>query len=179
MGYFDGLANSAFKKDAEGRDLFYPNGIFGKGRVLPDAETAAMLRAKLVNFYKLMMLGGIPLMVVLVNIPGGIPVVIVVGVAIGIGSWIYFRRLTRPFPTTDERMTYAEANRSAARGHSYVGLIVLSVIGFLFVVAGVFLILVGDSEAQWIGIGSVVFFGACLFAFLKMIASKRRQAKSS
>src|SRR3954470_22575522 len=98
MGYFDGLANSAFKKDGQGRDLFFPNGILGKGRILPDAETAAKLRHKVVQFYKLFMFGGLPAIVVLVNVPGGIPILAVVGVVATIGTWIFFRSLARDLP---------------------------------------------------------------------------------
>jgi hypothetical protein len=35
MGYFDGLTAAAFKKDTQGRDLFFIWGKFGKGRVVP------------------------------------------------------------------------------------------------------------------------------------------------
>ena len=177
MGYFDGLANSSFKKDAEGRDLFFPHGMMGKGRVLPDAETADALRAKIVNFYKLLMFGGIPLMVVLVNLPGGIPLVVAIGVLFCIGSWFYLRHLTSDYPISDERITYAEAQRSAARGHSYIGLVVLSVISLLFVAGGVFILLVGDADSRLVGLLCTVFFGACFCVFLWMIVSKRRQAQ--
>ena len=34
MGYFDGLTAGSFKKDAEGRELFFFWGKFGKGRVI-------------------------------------------------------------------------------------------------------------------------------------------------
>lgn len=39
MGYFEGLTNGNFKKDRDGNTIFFPWGILGKGRVLPDEQT--------------------------------------------------------------------------------------------------------------------------------------------
>jgi hypothetical protein len=177
VGYFDGLANSAFKKDAEGRELFFPYGILGKGRVLPDAETAAAVRGKVVNFYKLVMFAGIPLAIVLVNLPGGgVLAAVAIGVVACIGTWLYFRRLTAGLAISAERLTYAEAQRSAAQGHSYLGLILLSILCLVFVIGGLFLLAVDDTEVRLIAIACIVLFGACLCVFLWMIAAKRRRA---
>lgn len=175
MGYFDGLAYSSFKKDAEGRELFFPYGILGKGRILADAETAATLRAKVVNFYKLLMFAGIPLMVVLVNLPGGVTAVVIVGVVACIGSWLYFRSLIAGLAISNERLGYAEAQRNAARGHSYLGLATLSVLSLVFVIGGVFLLAVDQAKDRLVAIACIVLFGACLCVFLWMIAAKRRQ----
>lgn len=174
MGYFDGLANGGFKKDAAGRDVFYVAGIFSKGRILPDAEAAAALRARLVRFYKLLMFGGIPLMIVLVNLPGGIPLVLALGVIGSIGSWLYFRHLVRDLPVSEERLSYREAQRNAARGHSYLGLAVLAVISLLFVAGGALLLAADEAEVRWVGLGSVVLFGFCLVVFVSMIVMKMR-----
>jgi hypothetical protein len=36
MGYFDVLASGIIRKDERGRTVFYPWGVLGKGRLLPD-----------------------------------------------------------------------------------------------------------------------------------------------
>ncbi len=60
MGYFDRLADNAFKDGPKGEVLFYANGAISKGRVVPDNET----RAKLFKFqkrnYKIAFFFGIP-----------------------------------------------------------------------------------------------------------------------
>ena len=38
MGYFDGQASALFKRDESGGTVFYPWGVLGKGRLLPDEE---------------------------------------------------------------------------------------------------------------------------------------------
>ena len=39
MGYFDDMANEAFKKDASGNAVYYPWGPFGSGFVIKSEET--------------------------------------------------------------------------------------------------------------------------------------------
>ena len=39
MGYFDQLAEAAFKTSDDGEIIYYPNGVLTKGRVIPDQET--------------------------------------------------------------------------------------------------------------------------------------------
>ena len=178
MGYFDGLANSSFKKDAEGRDLFFPHGMLGKGRILPDAETAAALRGQIVNFYKLLMFGGIPLMVVAIGLPGGKTVVLIAAVILCFGAWLWLRQLSKDYPIADERLTYGEAQRNAARGHSYIGLILLSVVSWLFVVGGFLLLAVDDTEVRLVAVACIILFGAALCLFVWMIVAKKRQSQN-
>jgi hypothetical protein len=177
MGYFDGLTNSAFKQDAEGREIFYPHGMLGKGRVLPDAQTAAELRAKLVTFCKALMFGGIPLIAVAIGLPGGKQVVLIAGAVVCIATWFWLRHLTKDYPIAGERLGYMEAQRNAARGHSTLGLILLSVISWLFVVGGIVLLMLDDTEVRIIGGATVILFGACLCLFVWMIVAKRRQSQ--
>ena len=44
MKLFYEITNVSFKKDLSGRSVWYPWGIFGKGRVLPDKETEDRIR---------------------------------------------------------------------------------------------------------------------------------------
>lgn len=58
MGYFNSIADAAFKENPEGEGwLYYPNGIISKGRIVPDVET----RIKLHNFQKRLYMFGISL----------------------------------------------------------------------------------------------------------------------
>ncbi len=44
MGYFDAAMNRNFKKDGSGRTVYFPNSVFGRGRVLADADAEQKLR---------------------------------------------------------------------------------------------------------------------------------------
>ena len=52
MGYFDGLTDGIFKTDSEGRFLFYPWGVLGKGYVLPDDSKKQEVRQFVSLWYK-------------------------------------------------------------------------------------------------------------------------------
>src|SRR5260221_1103146 len=57
MGFFDNLAETAFKKTPDGSDIYYPNGVIGKGRIVRDSTR----RQKLFNHHKRICKYGIPL----------------------------------------------------------------------------------------------------------------------
>jgi len=60
-GYFNNLANSAFKDNPNGEGwLYYPNGILSKGRIVLDIK----YKEKLFNFQKYIYMLGIPLGVI-------------------------------------------------------------------------------------------------------------------
>lgn len=48
MGYFETLADNAFKEASDGTLLYYPNGVMSTARVVPDEET----KEKLFKFQK-------------------------------------------------------------------------------------------------------------------------------
>jgi hypothetical protein len=124
MSYFGELAGLNFKKDAEGRDLLYPFGIFGKGRILPDSETATRLRHNAALVLELTMfvimaciawsfiaMNGFQLPIIYVASPW---VGLLAGsVMVSIGMWIYYFTITRGMAVSDERLTFAERYRAA------------------------------------------------------------------
>jgi hypothetical protein len=69
MGYFDGLTDAVFKIDREGKLLFYPWGVLGRGYVLPNDSKKQQVRKFLSLWYK-------------VSPP------VIIGVGVGIG-WIF------------------------------------------------------------------------------------------
>lgn len=58
MDYFDGLTDTKFKTDTQGRLLFYPWGILGKGSFLPDESKKQQIR-RFVRLYYIMFLPAI------------------------------------------------------------------------------------------------------------------------
>jgi hypothetical protein len=119
-GYFGELAGVNFKKNAEGRDLFFPFGIWGKGRILPDSETATHLRRNAALVSELTMsaimvgvlvwpfiaINGFQLPIVYVAYP--LAALIAGSVMVSIGMWFYNFRFTRSMPVSDDRLTFAE-----------------------------------------------------------------------
>ena len=123
-GYFGELAGVNFQKDAEGRDLFYPFGMLGKGRILPDPETATRLRANAALVLELTMfaslacfawtfiaINGFQHPFVYIAYPW---VALFVGSAIvSIGMWFYYFKITRLMVASGQRLTPLPGDTSA------------------------------------------------------------------
>src|SRR2546423_6289468 len=103
MGYFDGLASGSLKKDGEGRTVFYPFGVLGKGRVLPDEAAEQRVRAFLVRYYKvsLLVIIGVGALVNWAWSVALVPIFI---------AWFYFgsRSLVAGYPHSDSKLTLRE-----------------------------------------------------------------------
>jgi hypothetical protein len=178
MGYFDGLTNASFRKDGQGRDVFYPYGIYGRGRIVPDAEAAARLRESIKRLYILFM-AALPLLIVIVRLAdislAYLLLLILAGIAIVTG---YVRRMTRGLPYSDERLTYRESVQNSLRGHSKHGLVLLAIVSAVFVVLGVFILSLDPAANLWLALALILFFGLCLAVFLVMVILKSRQERA-
>lgn len=168
MGYFDGLADASFKQDSNGNSVFYPWGVLGKGRVLPDAETHATLRTFIKRYY----------MVTL-------PVIIVLSVlrlwwlllpaAIGLLAWFLLttRSLLRNCPVSEEKLTLKEGYSNSAASHNKPTLWALLVVSLLMSLGGVLLLITGKAL---IGVALIGLFGLCSGVFVYMLRVKYAKA---
>ena len=169
MGYFDGLAAAPFKKDKDGNTVFYPHGIFGRGRVIADPVRAEELRKFLRTWYQVMM--------VVVIVPCAIRAWILLLIAMPpLALWWYIRSrsLLAGCPYSEDRLNVGESARNSAAGHSRSTLWLLLAGSALFVVGGVAIAATAKSGQDLaVGLGSAVFFGACGAVFVYMLKVKR------
>jgi hypothetical protein len=173
MGYFDGLTASAFKKDAQGRDLFFIWGKFGRGRVVPSAADAASVRGYLKSYYLCVLLGIVP-MLMLAGKAGEPRWFLAIGafMALAVAGLVPLFLRTRHWPAADERLTYREVMSASAAAHGSVSLWLLVAISAVFVIGGLFILLATD--ATLVGLMCVVFFGGCLGVFVWMLVVRER-----
>jgi hypothetical protein len=165
MGYFDGLTEAAFNMDPQGRDLFYPWGVRGKGYVLPDARSKQRVRSFLKLYY---MISLSSIMAVTVTL-GSVYAFALVPVLM---LWyvLTVRPLLHGLEVTQERRSVAESHARSAKAHNLGTLWTMLVGSVLFVPVGVWI----TSEGQWlIGLSSVFFFGRCGIVLASMIKSRR------
>ena len=157
MGYFDGLIEGSFKTAADGQRLFYPWGVWGKGRVLDDPRTEQRIR----RFLKVYYMVSLPLVIIsVITVQSSgfyyayvlIPVVLLV-YGVGILS------LTRRLLATRERLRWTESLANSGRAHSGAMLCFLFIVSVLFVIGGIWMIL--DRQEVGMGLLSILFFGAC------------------
>ena len=173
MGYFDGLTAAAFKKDSQGRDLFFIWGKFGKGRVVPTEADSASVRSYLKNYYICVIVGIVP-MVMLSGKAFEPRWFLAIGIfmVLALAALVPLFLRTRHWAVADERLTYREAMSASAAAHGAVSLWLLAALSAVFVAAGLFLLLA--TEATLIGLLCVVFFGGCLGVFVWMLVMRRR-----
>lgn len=167
MGYFDGLADASFKKDSNGKDVFYAWGVLGKGRVLPDEATKAKLRKFVIRYYQIML----PIAILLGIFRLWLPALLVL-TALTLGFYFYVNQLTKNCPICTEKLTLKESYRNSANSHNTLMLWLMLVASLLFVVGGMWMFIKGRL---FLGLGSVVFFGLCSAAFILMIKVKRNK----
>lgn len=170
MNYFESIADSYFKKSNEGKDVFYPWGVLGKGYIIPTEEKAIELRK---SFKK----GGIIslLFVYFTLYMGkafGLPVAAGFLILYTFVYYIYVQTITRHMEKTSERLTLMESYFNMSRSLSWLNLILLTSGCLMFVVAGTWIMV--QNKGFWIGLSSVVFFGFGLGVFIFQIYQKRK-----
>lgn len=167
MGYFDGLTDAAFKRDASGNTLFYPWGIWGSGFIVDSEGKKNQIR----GFYKKMY------MVML-------PAIIIIQMAVGFWLnlvlfpiycvWYYFtaKKITQGLRKTEIKLKTSEAYKNSAKSHNLPTLIFLELISLGFVAIGIWILQAGKDS--FIAYASMGFFGLCAMVIGYMIVAKIR-----
>lgn len=165
MGYFDGLTDASFKKDAQGSDLFFPWGIFGSGYVIESELQKNQIRNFIKNTY-IMTFSVLAIIQVFV------------------GSWLnlvllpiyyiwYYRaidKMTQNLQRSNEKLTSSESYKNSARSHNLRTLILCELGSLGFIAIGLWLIKSGKELL--IGYASLGFFGFCAVVIAYMIFAK-------
>jgi hypothetical protein len=162
MGHFKAINASYFKIAQDGRKLFYPWGIMGRGFVIPTQEHFERLQRQL-ETYTLVMLVIVGSVVVLdVLWAFAVAAVFIIFYL----AWMPY--LLRGLQPSDERLSMRESMATQARMHSAAGLWLMLCGSLLFVAIGGVLLVV-DPDEWIIGLLSVGFFGLCAAVFVRML----------
>lgn len=156
MGYFDGLTAALFQKDTQGQTLFFPHGMLGRGRVLPNSATEQRVRQFVRRYYQIAM----PAVIGSAVLFRSLWVLALAPVLIAGFRW-RLRPLLADCPYSPERGRWLVALTATARGHGRVTLSVLLIGALAFVALGLWQVDTAASAHQflidWTGVG---FFGA-------------------
>jgi hypothetical protein len=172
MGYFDGLVDASFKKDSQGKDLFFPWGVLAKGYVLETAEKKNQIRKVLKNTYMFMF----PI-IILVQVVFGVKLNLILLVIFMAWFLWWIGNVTKGLAKSTETMKMSEAYKNSAKSHNLWILVLLELTSFMFVAVSVFILIYGN--APLIGWTGIIFFGLCTAAIGYMIASKISSKKVS
>ena len=166
MGYFDGLTDASFKTGEDGRMLFYPYGVIGKGYVLTSDEHYQKAR----RFMKWTYIIALPPAFLIPMLAGwrwSVPLLVV----FMIGFSLAVRSVTKDAGSTAEKLTLAESIRNSARSHNLAVLMLLETFSVLFVLAGIFMMTQGE---KLIGVLAIALFGFAACSIGYMILTRMR-----
>ena len=170
MGYFDALTSGYFKTAPDGRKLFFPWGVLGRGYTIDSEQDYERLRrqVKAYTIVSLVLIVGVTALQAYVG-------AVVIG-ALLIAFYLgWMRYLLRGLQASDERLSLQDSMTSQARAHSATGLWLLQIGALVFVALGI-LILVVDPDNWLTAFGSIVFFGLCAGFAARLLVLRRRAA---
>lgn len=167
MGYFDGLTDAAFKTDEQGRKVFYPWGVLGKGYVTRDEDHYQNLRSKIKWGYII----SLPA-IIIGQVAYGWQLAVLFAVVYTVWYLVMLKLWLSGLEISNEKITVAEARRNSARSHSRGMLIFLTFVSIVFVLLG---LLVAAMGKVWLGLFTVVFFGFCGWTIFQMLREKAKQ----
>jgi hypothetical protein len=171
MGYFDGQASALFKRDESGGTVFYPWGVLGKGRLLPDEEA----EKRVFRFVKLYFQISLVLVIGLGFFHWWYPAALLP--ILWIWYYLQCKALVSTYLVSQSKLTIKQANTGAAAGF---GKPVLSALfgGSASLVAAALWMTVSSQafDQRAIGFLGVLFFGACAIkaAYMLKVVSEGR-----
>ena len=166
MGYFDGLASGVIKKDQQGRGVYYPWGIIGKGYIMPDEASETKIKKLLILTYQLFFV----LIFVHLFLFKHIIITTIFGVSLIVWFLIKSRQITAGCEISSEKLTLREAYTNSAQKHNLLILWFLLIISLVFTLFGLLALLVGKVG---FGLFLTLMFGATSYAIAYMIKVKK------
>jgi len=170
MGYFEGLTSSSFKTTADGRRLFFPWGVLGRGYAIDSEERYERLR-KQVKAYIVVSL----LLVIAAPAFFRADNLMVPFALAGVSVAFYVAWMCVLLPrlgTTDEALSLRESMSSQARAHGPVILWLLTIASLVFVAGGI-LMLIAEPHSWLVALAAILFFGFCAAVSIRMLVLRR------
>ena len=168
MGYFDALTSGAFKTTQDGRRLFFPWGVLGRGYVLASEQDYDRLHRQIKIYIIVALALVIGTMTLQVYAAAAVTALLIAGYA----AWA--RHTVRGLNPSDETLSLDESMTSQAITHHAAFLWAAVVVSLLFVVAGI-VMLVLDPE-EWLTTGAaIIFFGLCALSISRMLVLRYRR----
>jgi hypothetical protein len=170
MGYFDGLTSGSFKTTQDGRRLFFPWGVLGRGYSLASEQDYRRLRQQVKGY----MIVSLVLIIASGSFEGYVVSVGVVALLMTLYlAWMWY--LLPRLKVSGERMSLQESMTAQAHAHDVVVLWLLEIVAFAFVGCGIFIFVV-DSSHWLVALTSTIFFGLCAAKITRMLVLRRRTA---
>lgn len=167
MSYFDGLTDGIFKTDTQGRKVFYPWGVLGKGYVTRDEAHYESLRSKIKYTYIIML----PAIIIGQSVFGW-KVTMAFAVVYTLWYIVMLKLWVAGLEVSGEKLTISESRKNSAKSHSRGALIFFVIVSVFFVLLGLLVALAGKV---WLGLLTSGFFGLCGLMIFQMLRDKAKQ----
>ena len=170
-----GLFLQHFKKDTDGNIVYFPWGVLGRGRVIPDQDT----RTKIELFLCIFCILSIPPPFICMIFLGKKCLLIILPI-LGFCYYSGMQFVLSGCPYSKENLTLKESYAIRSSHCTYFTLSVLLVMSFLFFLFGVFMLGVyfivpsSNGSGMWIpGLAMVITFGASTFFYRYLLKLKK------
>ncbi len=168
MGFFDALTRGTFKTGQDGRKLFFPWGVLGRGYIIDNEQDYQRLRWQI----KAYMIVSLVLIIGVGSFVSNLVSVAITGLLIGFYLiWMLF--LLGHLNRSNEKMSLRESTAFQAQAHSLVVLWLLEMSAISLVGVGIVLVVI-DPDDRLVGLASLVFFGLCTAKITYMLAVRYR-----
>jgi hypothetical protein len=173
MGYFDALARYSLTTAPDGRRLFFPWGVMGRGYVIGSELDYERLRRQtkisLIVAFALVFIS--PLAISKLALPRYLFGFMVAAEAVAMGAWMQY--LLRGLASPAERLSRQESVTLQARGRSPASLRWPMIGSIAFVALGVILLAI-DPAANWLlATVTIIFFGLCAVVSMFMLVVRQ------
>ena len=167
--YADALFAGFTKTAQDGRKVFYPRGVVGRGYVIASEEDEERLKQKFAVFLVI-----VPILIVAGHVLWGYPGSLGVGALILVCYAIYVPRLTANMEPSGEGRSLTEAYRAQARKHSSARLWSWTITGIFVVCLGIaFSVSMPENATKFV---FLIVVGGLLAAFSGWMLALRRGA---
>ncbi len=185
MGFIDNIADGNFKTTDNGVVLFYPQGIWGKGYIVPNVEKRQELRraVKKLHFFTLVVV--IPVLAIVFPIlkalssPFGIIVstYLAMGFVLTVAEYFFRKQLAQGLTAVSEKLTTWETMQHFAKSQSIELILLLEAGSLLFTAGSTWAML--NRHLVWYlrlnGVLGTLFFGFCSLIAGYMIVVKNKK----
>lgn len=170
MGYFDAIASSSFKTLPDGRRLFFPWGVLGRGYAISSEAYYERLRRQVKTYTAVSLVIIIGVMTVQQYLWGFAAAGLLM---VAYAGWASFQ--LRALQPTGERLSYRESLSTQAHLHNKTVLWLMEGVSLVYVAGGL-IILRAQPDMWMVAVAVIVFFGACAVAIARMLILRSRQA---
>jgi Ca2+/Na+ antiporter len=169
-GYFNALTAGYFKTGADGREVFFPWGVWGRGYAIPSEQRYESMHRQLKIYMIAIMVLIIAPIAAQFYITG-----FIVAAALMLFYVAWVPLLKRGLEPSEERMSVRGNMATQARIHHAGVLWALEIMSIVFVATGIVMLIV--EPKQWfLALAPIVFFGFCAIVIGRMIMLRRREA---